>query len=542
MMITRNKDLQTKELPPPKKRARNTYACQVCGAVCQKPAHLEAHLRTHTDERPFVCHISTCEARYKRQDHLNRHLLTHQGPTFQCTVVGCGIKCTSSSNLQRHLRRHVAHRQRAEEGRPFRANGAKSIRNPAATPAGAGPMPKVEAYADREGAGAGEGGQGGATAGGEGAAAEAAEAAAAAAAAVRGGGGAGGGGGGGERCQGGGAQGDGSPPAAAAGIAGAPGGVPAAVAAEAGTAGGGGDGDRGGDGEGPGSGGTLEGAATGGEGAGGGRGAAAGGGGGGSARRLVRAEFAHRCKESGCGRTFRYKSRLEVHRARHLAQQEGRMKEYIVCCLCWETFTTSQELQAHMSGQHKFLYCPDCGKQFAAHRLRRHTLLHDPGRQKFPCEVPGCDRDFVRRTYLRQHMTSVHGQERPFVCSVADCGRRFAYASNQKRHEATVHRPPLAPGIAVLGAGADDVARGGGGRKRKTIASVDGLLSSEKMSRKGDELVVESSEDWSSSEDSPSEEDFESFDDTTEIPVSPEPSEHSDGSEPLENKTSSLRQ
>nr|CAB3463742.1 unnamed protein product [Digitaria exilis] len=87
------------------------YKCEFCDVVRSKKCLIRAHvLQHHKDEvdgledyleggdgvsrkeRPFACHVEGCPLRYSRKDHLNRHLLTHQGKLFVCPIEGCDLK------------------------------------------------------------------------------------------------------------------------------------------------------------------------------------------------------------------------------------------------------------------------------------------------------------------------------------------------------------------------------------------------------------------------------------------------------------------
>uniref|UniRef100_A0A7I4A9V9 C2H2-type domain-containing protein n=1 Tax=Physcomitrium patens TaxID=3218 RepID=A0A7I4A9V9_PHYPA len=85
---------------------RERFKCVVCGITPLKPSLLKQHLRAHSAERPFSCSFENCGRQYKRQDHLNRHLLTHKGNLFFCTWEGCDLSFNVNANLQRHLRLH----------------------------------------------------------------------------------------------------------------------------------------------------------------------------------------------------------------------------------------------------------------------------------------------------------------------------------------------------------------------------------------------------------------------------------------------------
>ncbi|KAK7073814.1 hypothetical protein SK128_009162 [Halocaridina rubra] len=58
--------------PRPQRRANNPHSCPVCGRMVLFRSEFEKHMRTHTGEKPFGCHL--CSYRSAQRSNLNVHL------------------------------------------------------------------------------------------------------------------------------------------------------------------------------------------------------------------------------------------------------------------------------------------------------------------------------------------------------------------------------------------------------------------------------------------------------------------------------------
>jgi len=67
-----------------------------------------------------------------------------------------------------------------------------------------------------------------------------------------------------------------------------------------------------------------------------------------------------------------------------------------------------------------------------SYNYKAHLETHDEKREyPFPCQVPDCNKRFVRKTDLQRHHASVHLRERTHKCDY--CGRMFARKDTLRR-------------------------------------------------------------------------------------------------------------
>ncbi|KAF6212303.1 hypothetical protein GE061_012825 [Apolygus lucorum] len=84
------------------KGPRHGAMCEVCGKICQGPAHLRNHMEVHSDKRPYKC--PKCDYRGGLKASLQSHMRIHEGYKFKCDQ--CSFKARRSYGLKIHKRIH----------------------------------------------------------------------------------------------------------------------------------------------------------------------------------------------------------------------------------------------------------------------------------------------------------------------------------------------------------------------------------------------------------------------------------------------------
>ncbi|GMT28059.1 hypothetical protein PFISCL1PPCAC_19356, partial [Pristionchus fissidentatus] len=100
---------------PTTRRQATVIDCEICGVALRHPSKIEAHMRTHTGERPFEC--SVCGRRFTQRTPWRMHEKRHaQDLQFLCSY-GCGKAFPNASQRNAHDLRHAG-RKRMGPPRP----------------------------------------------------------------------------------------------------------------------------------------------------------------------------------------------------------------------------------------------------------------------------------------------------------------------------------------------------------------------------------------------------------------------------------------
>ena len=89
------------------------HACTYdgCDKTFNRPAKLAQHVRSHTNDRPYVCPHRFCTKDFLRDSHLKHHIKSAHSDVrdYICDWEGCGKSFITNTRLKRH---HAAHEGR----------------------------------------------------------------------------------------------------------------------------------------------------------------------------------------------------------------------------------------------------------------------------------------------------------------------------------------------------------------------------------------------------------------------------------------------
>ncbi|XP_070563854.1 zinc finger protein 367-like [Ptychodera flava] len=94
----------------------SSIRCNICHRVFPREKSLQAHMRTHTGERPYVCDYPNCGKAFVQSGQLKTHQRLHTGEKpFVCSIQGCESRFTHAN---RHCPDHPFARLKREFTEP----------------------------------------------------------------------------------------------------------------------------------------------------------------------------------------------------------------------------------------------------------------------------------------------------------------------------------------------------------------------------------------------------------------------------------------
>ena len=141
----------------------------------------------------------------------------------------------------------------------------------------------------------------------------------------------------------------------------------------------------------------------------------------------------HTCEH--CGKLYMQKQQLK----NHIEMQHG--NNTYECDQCDGTFATKDNLRVHKKRVHdkETIVCYICAKPVNKLKFKRH-LLHHNGEKTELCDYPGCNKGFIDRHSLREHVR-MHSGQKPFKCDLCDASFKKPDHRNKHRRLHTGERP-----------------------------------------------------------------------------------------------------
>lgn len=102
-MFSSKRNLSAHKRMHMKHNGPSELVCEYCSRKFLQRHRLLAHLRSHTNEKPFIC--ENCGQGFRIKESLKNHQLKHNPPRFCCFT--CGKKFYCQSNLTVHKKTHL---------------------------------------------------------------------------------------------------------------------------------------------------------------------------------------------------------------------------------------------------------------------------------------------------------------------------------------------------------------------------------------------------------------------------------------------------
>ncbi|KAL9682307.1 hypothetical protein QQ045_014102 [Rhodiola kirilowii] len=119
----------------------------------------------------------------------------------------------------------------------------------------------------------------------------------------------------------------------------------------------------------------------------------------------------HVCQEAGCGKTFKYASKLKKHEESHgkdasFYSSLVKLESSEAVCLepgCLQYVSNEECLKEHLRSCHQYVTFEVCGSSKQLRKnFRRHIRAHDEecSSERIKCQFDGCDHTFLQATLL----------------------------------------------------------------------------------------------------------------------------------------------
>lgn len=145
------------------------------------------------------------------------------------------------------------------------------------------------------------------------------------------------------------------------------------------------------------------------------------------------------CAQPGCGKVFKYPSKLRKHEDSHVKLDS--VEAFCAEPDCMKYFTNEQCLKEHIRSCHQYVTCENCGTKQLKKNIKRHMRMHEGGLSsgRIKCSFEGCSLTFASTSNLNQHIKAVHFELTPFICSIPGCHMKFAFKHVRDNHEKSGH-------------------------------------------------------------------------------------------------------